>query len=594
MDIKPSGYFNKQADRHERNEKEVQEILAGHIPTEKFELSLPLRPYQQVAATLALKTGGLLIADEVGLGKTAASIGLFTDPRTLPAVVVTLTHLPWQWEREINRFAPDLKTHVIKQGAFYKIVTKKKTFPDVVILNYHKLSKWAPYFKNHIRSVIFDEIQELRRGTLSQKGAAAFFLAKFAAFRVGLSATPSYNYGGEMYSIIEAVKPGLLGTQAEFAREWLDWRGKGLKDPKAFGYHLRDQGIMLRRTREDVCRELPSLTKIPHHIDFDFDALDSLSSSADELALTIARSKDYLKQTEKFGTEREFEQVLRQLTGIGKAPYVAEFVRLLLETGEQVVLYGWHREVYSIWLDRLAEYEPAMYTGSETPTRKNREFERFITKETPLLIISLRSGAGLDGLQHHCRTVVIGELDWSPAVHDQCIGRVHRDGQLDPVKAYFLLSNGGSDPFIASILGIKKTQIEGVKDPDGAVLPNYDLAGVNIKGLAKAYLRQRKKKVRAMAKKFKPWRPPLKNRYRKGLGSLTLKEMEKEFISFTRTTDYRTIIDQEMVQELGNRLGVEIPRKVQKVFAKRFCKILWEAACRCRTEERDVLQTSDV
>lgn len=97
-----------------------------------------------------------------------------------------------------------------------------------------------------------------------------------------------------------------------------------------------------------------------------------------------------------------------------------------------------------------------------------------------------------------------------------------------------------------------------------------------------------------MAKKFKPWRPPLRNKYRRGLGSLTLKKMEKEFVSFTRTTNYETIIDQEMVQELGNRLGVKVPGKVQKVLAKRFCKILWEAACRCRIEERDVLQSSDI
>ena len=83
------------------------------------------------------------------------------------------------------------------------------------------------------------------------------------------------------------------------------------------------------------------------------------------------------------------------------------------------------------------------------------------------MIISLRSGAGLDGLQFSgCRTVVYGELDWSPAQHEQASGRVHRDGQKEPVVAYYLVSDEGCDPFMVDILGIKREQSEGIKNPD--------------------------------------------------------------------------------------------------------------------------------
>ena len=80
---------------------------------------------------------------------------------------------------------------------------------------------------------------------------------------------------------------------------------------------------------------------------------------------------------------------------------MADFVRLLVESGEKVVLYGWHREVYSIWLDRLKDLNPAMYTGSESVPQKDEAKRRFVAGETFVFIISLRAGAGLDGLRKY-------------------------------------------------------------------------------------------------------------------------------------------------------------------------------------------------
>jgi hypothetical protein len=62
---------------------------------------------------------------------------------------------------------------------------------------------------------------------------------------------------------------------------------------------------------------------------------------------------------------------MRQATGIAKAPYVAEFVRLLLDSEQKVLLFGWHREVYNIWLHALREFKPLLYTGTESPIRRH-------------------------------------------------------------------------------------------------------------------------------------------------------------------------------------------------------------------------------
>lgn len=81
------------------------------------------------------------------------------------------------------------------------------------------------------------------------------------------------------------------------------------------------------------------------------------------------------------------------------------------------------------------------------------------------MMISLRSGVGLDGLQHHCQDVVFGELDWSPQVHYQIIGRLRRPGQRQQVTAHYLHTNGGSDPVLLETLGIKTDQSRGITEP---------------------------------------------------------------------------------------------------------------------------------
>lgn len=112
-----------------------------------------------------------------------------------------------------------------------------------------------------------------------------------------------------------------------------------------------------------------------------------------------------------------------------------------------------------------------LYTGSENPDQKARAINSFTYNGnggSRVLIMSLRSGAGVDGLQQHTRVAVFGELDWSPQVHEQCIGRLRRDGMgVDPVVAYYLVADEGSDPTIAQVLQVKRQQGEQLLSPDG-------------------------------------------------------------------------------------------------------------------------------
>jgi hypothetical protein len=110
-------------------------------------------------------------------------------------------------------------------------------------------------------------------------------------------------------------------------------------------------------------------------------------------------------------------------------------------------------------------------------------------------MMSLRSGAGLDGLQHVCRVAVFGELDWSPGMHDQCIGRLYRDGQEDSVLAYFLLSDQGADPVMAEVLNLKRMQSEPLRDPDAPLVEQQQVDEHRVRRLAEDLLRRRGRPV---------------------------------------------------------------------------------------------------
>jgi hypothetical protein len=443
--------------------------------------------------------------DHIVTHNTCAAICTLTDPTILPALVVTLTHLPRQWAAEIARFAPSLRTHIVKSGQPYDITRLGKVrgsqlslqdqIPDVIIINYHKLAGWTDVLPRLVKGVIFDEVQELRHRD-SARYRAARRLSQAVPFRMGLSATPIFNLGGEMFSVLDVLRPGVLGTANEFFIEWCSGYSEkpSLKDPAAFGSYLRTEGLMLRRTRVEVGRELPPVTKVNYEIESDTSAIDAVAGSAAELARIILGGGPG-KKAEKWRASEELSIKLRQATGIAKAPFVADFVRLMVESGEKVVLYGWHREVYNIWLERLKDLAPALYTGTESPTQKEAARQRFIKGETSILIMSLRSGAGLDGLQFVSRTVVFGELDWSPGVLEQCGGRVARDGQKEPVVIYYLITDSGSDPIMADTLGLKRQQIDGLRDPDAPLVEDISVLQEqergNVKRLAEAFLKQR-------------------------------------------------------------------------------------------------------
>lgn len=444
--------------RFERVLDEVERILLPDWTPPNatgFRDGLAPYPFQAQAIAVARHRRRLLLGDDVGLGKTITALGAIADKAYLPAAIIVQAHLPAQWKRFVERFTT-LRTHIITGTVPYSLPEA-----DVYIFRYSNIAGWVDIAeRGPFRSVIFDEIQELRTGPRTEKGKAGTVFSRAAsALRMGLSATPIYNFGDEIFAILELIEPGALGLRSEFIREYCVPRGIGkwaVGDPDALGTYLREQHLMLRRLRAGG-----PVNTIVREIAYD----QSVADEAEDLARTLALKVIRGAFVERGQAARELDILARLVTGLAKARQVAAFVRVLLDAGTPVLLAGWHREVYAIWLEELKACAPVMYTGSESPAAKERSKAKFVGGETDLMIISLRSGVGLDGLQHRCATVVFGELDWSPKVHEQVIGRLDRPGQESEVTSIYLHADDGSDPVMLGLLGVKASQSKGIMDP---------------------------------------------------------------------------------------------------------------------------------
>lgn len=472
------------ADTYDKRQDDLERILLPDYKPRALALTKPLRDYQGVAVDLLIANGGLLCGDDLGLGKTVVGIGAMVGaPEGLPACVLCQAHLTTQWRDKILEFAPNLRVHIVKTRKMYSL-----SEADVYIFTYSRIIGWDDLLrKGFFKMGIFDEVQELRiEGTA--KYSSAEIIRDHATYMLGLSATPVYNYGGEIFAVANLLKKGCLGSRDEFIREWCDYSFSEAKmkvgDPEALGAYLRENFVLIRRRRKDVARELKPVNKIVHEVEYNEKTAETFRKDLKEIANRVLTGSF----TERGQAARELDMQARMMTGVAKAQGVADYVRLLLESGEKVLLVGWHREVYETWLRELAAYKPVMYTGSESPAQKDASRDAFISGESPLLIMSLRSGIGVDGLQEGCSIVVFGELDWSPQVHEQIIGRLRRDGQTGQVMAIYLTSSNGTDPLMIDLLGLKASQAAGIMNPGDTEIIGNVVDEDRLKKLARSIL----------------------------------------------------------------------------------------------------------
>ncbi|HEU4612693.1 MAG TPA: DEAD/DEAH box helicase, partial [Kofleriaceae bacterium] len=453
-------------------------------PRPPASLASTLREYQIEGhawlSRLAAWGAGGCLADDMGLGKTIQAVAVLLDRAKLgPALVLAPTSVTLNWVDELRRFAPTLRPIVYAElpdraGTLARLGKK-----DVLIVSYGLLVRDAAQLAARtFATLVLDEAQAVKNPTTHRAKAAR---ALSADFRIALTGTPLENHLGELWSLFSIVFPNLLGSWEQFRDRFAIpiERTKSPDAREALSRVIRP--FLLRRTKQEVARELPARTEI--HV--------PIVLSSEETALyedaRLAAVAHLTRASKPARDERRRFEVLAALTRLrllashpqlydATSTVASSKMQRLLELLDELRGEGHRALVFSQFTSHLAlvrtEVEKAgisaLYLDGSTPAAARRQLiERFQAGEADAFLISLKAGG--TGINLTAADYVI-HLDpwWNPAVEDQATDRAHRIGQTKPVTVYRLIARGTVEERIIAMHRDKRALVASVLDGTGA------------------------------------------------------------------------------------------------------------------------------
>ena len=488
MEIISKSAWYRKVSSHVSSKKKPNKIeeLKRVVPKKQFKGKL--LNFQKEGLDFLLKSSGnALLADEMGLGKTVETLAyLATEKNAFPVLVIAPLVTLNNWQREIVKFLKKKSRNgrlIDNASPTSSIIRNGKSKDlgkfDFYIINYELLNKRKEDLaKLNLKTIICDEVQNLRSKT-TKKYSAVKQLAAIDSiqYRIGLSGTPIYNRGSEIWPIVDILRPGMLGSFKEFCEYFCYVNDKGnaivLENKRKSLREELKKYVMLRRKKSDVLKELKEKVRYKEFIDSDSDYY------LNELNKIWQKHEEELKSAEtafaKSSSHQRAIQSERQAAGIAKLPHVINFVKNIMEIEESVVVFCHHRAIHQLLQENLQQFSPSSIIGGQTDNFRQEQIDRFQNGETKLMIAGLRAGnVGINLTK--ARYVIFAELDWSPAIHRQAEDRLHRIGQKNTVFAYYLIGNGTLDDHVADILVDKAFEIDSVMDEKEESFENKEKA----------------------------------------------------------------------------------------------------------------------
>jgi superfamily II DNA or RNA helicase len=455
-------------------------------------LANTLRGYQRrgldfLQYLASFRFGGIL-ADEMGLGKTLEMITYLLHRKEVegpaPSLVIAPTSVTHTWENEIARFAPALSTLRLQSGAERAARYAELEQYDVIITSYALARLDAEQLERfNFRTLILDEAQNAKNPS-SQIAKVVRNLR--ADHRLALTGTPVENSLRDLWSIFAFVEPGLLGSEASFRRRFENPIAEG-DEVAAHQLRSRLEPFVLRRTKEDVARELPERTE--QMIECDLSALQRRLYRG----IAEAARRDVIAHLDgEGGIEGATVHVLAALTRLrqvcahpglivpeyidepeasGKFDAFLETVEEVLSGGHKVLVFSAFASMLKIMRGALQRREvPFGYLDGSTKDRdRQAEVERFMSADgPPVFLCSLKAG-GVGLTLTAADYVILYDPWWNPAVERQAIDRTHRIGQTRPVTAYRMVTAGSVEEKIRALAERKSALSRSVIKADSAI-----------------------------------------------------------------------------------------------------------------------------
>ncbi len=450
---------------------------------EKIDFELPedltatLRPYQETGYKwlkgLDHYGFGGILADDMGLGKTLQVIsfiaGSLGKGDTKPYLVICPSSVLYNWQKEFQQFAPDIKTRLItgmKSERRDTIATAIAENIPVWITSYPLLQRDEDLYEGlAFRTVILDEAQSVKNATAKTTKAAS---ALNANNKIALSGTPVENALSELYTIFSIAQPGLFGTKKDFKQ----------MDPAQIAKKVKP--FILRRLKADVLKDLPPKIESISYIEMTekqktvyLSQLQLMRQETKEMLDADTLNENRIKILAGLTRLRQIccdpALVMADYTGgSGKLDRLMEYLAEAKENGRRVVLFSQFTQMLAIIREKLDETSEAyFYLDGQTPNQDRLALTtRFNEGEKDLFLISLKAGGtGLNLTGGD--TVILYDSWWNPAVESQATDRVHRFGQKKVVQVVRLIATGTIEERINELQAKKREMIDSVIQAGG-------------------------------------------------------------------------------------------------------------------------------
>jgi superfamily II DNA or RNA helicase len=417
-----------------------------------------LRPYQQESlgwfAFLKEFGFGGVLADDMGLGKTVQVLAWLAQEMgsegSGPSLVVVPTSLLFNWQSEAGRFVPRMRV-LNYAGSLRKGLVEEIGRADLVLTTYGLVRRDIKLLKDmEFHYVILDESQAVKNAG-SQVSKAVRLL--HARHRLCLTGTPLENHVGELWSQMEFLNPGLMGSAVVFGRRFAKPISQGSKAAQETLARMV-RPFILRRTKDAVEQELPD--KVEHIIRCPMTASQ---------ARLYAHVRDHYRASVMAAVERQgmnrsrvkaLEGLLRlrqaanhpaligeESAGSGK---LEELMTLLQETiagGHKALVFSQFTGMLGLVrsaLDKMGGVSYEYLDGRTPQARREERVRRFQEDDAVrLFLISLKAG-GVGLNLTAADYVFMIDPWWNPAVELQAVDRTHRIGQDKKVFTYRLIS----------------------------------------------------------------------------------------------------------------------------------------------------------
>ena len=423
-----------------------------------------------------------ILADDMGLGKTLQALTVLQKAKEedgpMPTLVIAPTTVVFNWESEIQKFAPTLSCLKL-QGGERKQFFKKIPEYDVVITSYALVRRDIAKLKDiNFRYIILDESQNIKNAT-SQTAQAVKQLN--SQHKLALSGTPIENKLEELWSVFDFLMPGFLFTMADFNSRYVNPIMERQDKIVEKRLKLQIYPFILRRMKRDVAKDLPDKVENIAYCELtdeqkDF-YLQVLDSTKEELFKSIEQNGLEKSRLSIFSALLRMRQIcchprlydknnVKNVISSGKFEKLKVMLEEIISEKHRILLFSQFVDMLDIvkaWLEKTGiKYE---YLTGRTKDRQGA-VERFNNDPTiPIFLISLKAGGtglNLTGADY----VIHYDPWWNPAVEDQATDRAYRIGQKKKVFVYRLITRNTVEEKIQKLKTIKRNLVDSVISVD--------------------------------------------------------------------------------------------------------------------------------